>query len=192
MFIHSTDIKLFAAFITGCFFLYGCENDLNAIKDLDAKKIAVEEAKKVTVHYSINGKRKAILTSPLMYRVQDTVPYVEFPKTIHVDFYNENNSDSVESKLDARYAKYKESRSIVFLKDSVKVINVVGDTLYCDELYWDLKRTGAEFYTDKPVRIRTRTEIIDGIGMEASQDFKGHHIKQVTGILKVPASEFPD
>lgn len=192
MIIHSADIKLFAAFITGCFFLCSCENDINAIKDLDAKRTGVEEAKKVTVHYSINGKRKALLISPLMYRVQDTVPYVEFPKTIHVDFFSEKNSDSVESKLDAQYAKYKETQSIVFLKDSVRVINVLGDTLYCEELYWDVKRTGAEFYTDKPVRIRTRTEIIDGIGMEASQDFKGHHIKQVTGILKVPASEFPD
>jgi LPS export ABC transporter protein LptC len=192
MIIYTTDIKKIAAFLTGCFFLYSCENDINVINEFNAKKTGVEEAKKVIVHYSINGRRKAILTSPLMYRVQDTVPYVEFPKTIHVDFYNGINNDSIESRLDARYAKYKETQSKVFLKDSVVVINVLGDTLYCDELYWDIKRTGTEFYTDKPVRIRTRTEIINGIGMEASQDFKGHHIKQVTGIIKVPASEFPD
>ena len=51
---------------------------------------------------------------------------------------------------------------------------------------------GVEFYTDKPVRIRTKTELINGIGMEASQDFKEHHIIQVTGILKVGASQFPN
>ncbi|MEO5890359.1 MAG: LPS export ABC transporter periplasmic protein LptC [Ferruginibacter sp.] len=192
MTIRLADIKLFAAFITGCFFLCSCENDLGVIKELNAKKTAVEEAKTVVVHYSINGKRKAILRSPLMYRVQDSVPYVEFPKTIHVDFYSENNSDSVESKLDARYAKYKETQSRVFLKDSVRVINITGDTLYCDELYWDIKRTGTEFYTDKPVRIRTKTEIIDGIGMEASQDFKGYHIIHPVGAVKVRSSEFPD
>ncbi|MBC7889978.1 MAG: LPS export ABC transporter periplasmic protein LptC [Ferruginibacter sp.] len=187
---YSTDIKRIAALITGCFFLYSCENDINEIMDFDAKSTGIEIAKKVTVHYSINGKRKAILTSPLMYRVQDTVPYVEFPKTIHVDFFGEK--DSIDSKLDARYAKYKETRSIVFLKDSVRVINVLGDTLYCDELYWDLKRTGAEFYTDKPVRIRTRTQIINGIGMEARQDFKEYHIVHPTGIVSVPASQFPN
>ncbi|MEO6730495.1 MAG: LPS export ABC transporter periplasmic protein LptC [Ferruginibacter sp.] len=186
------NIKTLAAFITGCFFLYSCENDINEIKGFDKKKMGVEEVKKVTINYSINGKRKALLTSPLMYRVQDTVPYVEFPKAIHVDFFSEKNSDSVESKLDARYAKYKETQSIVFLKDSVKVINVLGDTLYCDELYWDVKRTGTEFYTEKPVRIRTRTQIIDGIGMEAKQDFKEWHIIQSTGFIKVPASQFPD
>ncbi|MEO7766388.1 MAG: LPS export ABC transporter periplasmic protein LptC [Ferruginibacter sp.] len=192
MSICSANIKLFAAFLAGCFFLVGCENDLNKIKEFDAKKTGVEVAKKVAVNYSINGKRKALLISPLMYRVQDTVPYVEFPQTIHVDFFNEKNSDSVESKLDARYAKYKETQSKVFLKDSVRVINVLGDTLYCDELYWDMKRTGTEFYTDKPVRVRTRTQIINGIGMEARQDFKEWHIIQSTGILKVPASQFPD
>ena len=192
MSIHSPHIKLFAAFITGCFFLCSCENDPNVIKELNAKRTGVEEAKIVTVHYSINGRRKALLTSPLMYRVQDTVPYVEFPKTVHVDFFNEKNSDSIESKLDARYAKYKETQSIVFLKDSVRVINVLGDTLYCDELYWDIKRVGSEFYTDKPVRIRTRTQIINGIGMEARQDFKEWHIIQSTGFIKVPASQFPD
>ncbi len=192
MIIQLSDIKILAAFISGCFFLSSCENDIKAIKDLDAKRVGIEEAIKITINYSDNGKRKAVLTSPLMYRVQDTVPYVEFPHSIHVDFFSETNSDSVESKLDARYAQYKESQSKVLLKDSVRVINVLGDTLYCDELYWDMKRTGVEYYTDKPVRIRTRTQIIDGIGMEARQDFKEWHIIQPAGFLKVPASEFPN
>jgi len=188
--IYLADIKYFAAFITGCFFLCSCENDENFMKELNAKKTGVEEAIKVNIHYSTHGKLKAILTSPLMYRVQDTVPYVEFPKTIHVDFYGEN--DSIESRLDARYAQYKETQSKVFLRDSVRLININGDTLYSDELYWDIKRVGTEFYTDKPVRIRTKTQVIDGIGMEARQDFKEPHIKHVTGILKVPAAQFPN
>jgi len=189
---YSANINLFAALITGCFFLCSCENDINVINQFNTKKTGVEEAKKVTVNYSIGGRRKALLTSPLMYRVQDTIPYVEFPNTIHVDFFNEKNSDAIDSKLDARYAKYKETQSIVFLKDSVRVINVLGDTLYCDELYWDVKKTGAEFYTEKPVRIRTRTQIINGIGMQARQDFKEYHIVQPTGIISVPASQFPN
>src|SRR3954468_15799430 len=98
MIVHTSHIRYFAAFVTGCFFLSSCENDINVINEFNTKKTGIEEAKKVTVHYSVGGKRKAILTSPLMYRVQDTVTYVEFPRTIHVDFYNESNSDSIESK----------------------------------------------------------------------------------------------
>ena len=90
------------------------------------------------------------------------------------------------------YAKYKETYSIVFLRDSVKVINMQkGDTLYCKELYWDRSRLGTEFYTDKPVRIRTKTQVLDGVGMESSQDFNDWHITKPTGILNVPSSKFP-
>lgn len=179
-----------AAFLTGCIFLAGCENKIEDINEFNKKSIGRDEAKNVVIKYSIAGKKKAVLTGPLMYRVQDTVPYVEFPKTLHVDFFDA--FDSIESKLDARYAKYRESQSIVYLRDSVRVINNKGDTLYCDELYWDRNRTGTEFYTNKPVRIRTRTQTINGIGMEARQDFKEWHILGSTGVIRVPGNEFPD
>ena len=66
-----------------------------------------------------------------------------------------------------------------------------GDTLQCNELYWDRNRTGKEFYTDKPVRIRTKTEVIDGKGMEASQDFRNWRIIESVGTISVPAAKFP-
>ncbi len=183
--------KIFAAALTACcFFLSACENDANEVNSLNKKKLGVEEAVNIKVNFTIGGQAKAILTAPLMLRVQDTVPYVEFPKTLHVNFYN--TQQIIESTLDAKYARYKESQRIVFLRDSVKVINIQrGDTLYCRELYWDRARTGNEFYTDKPVRIRTRTQTLDGTGLDASQDFKNWHITYPVGPIKVPAAQFP-
>jgi LPS export ABC transporter protein LptC len=183
-------IKQTIAFIFLCIFICSCENDEGAIKQAFTKKVGVDEAKDVVIKYSVGGKPKAKLTAPLMYRVQDTASYIEFPKTLHSDFYDD--SDRLESKLDAHYGKYKDAESKVFLKDSVRVINVKGDTLYCDELYWDRNRTGHEFYTDKYVRIRTRTHIIDGIGMDAKQDFSEWHILMPIGIVEVPASQYPE
>jgi LPS export ABC transporter protein LptC len=190
--LHSFIPYRYAAVIAGVllvFLLPACENDPAAVNDINAKKTGVEEAKNVIVNYTLGGRAKAVLRAPLMFRVQDTLPYVEFTKTVHVDFYND--SASIDSKLDAVYAKYTETQSRVFLKDSVKMMNINGDTLYCDELYWDRNRQGREFYTDKPVRIRTRTHIINGIGMESSQDFKEKNIRQVTGIIKVSGTQFP-
>ena len=175
---------------TCLFFLCSCENKLEEVEKYNKKDIAVEVGKNVIIKYSIGGKKKAILTGAIMNRAQDTVPYVEFPNKIHVDFYD--LKDSIESRLDAHYAKYKDAQSKVFLKDSVRVINVLGDTLFCDELYWDRAKTGHEFYTDKPVRIRTRTQIIDGIGMDASQDFKQYTILHPVGSVKVSNSQFPN
>jgi LPS export ABC transporter protein LptC len=191
MFSLQVNIKILAAFTVGCFFLCGCENDLGEVQKINAKELGKDVAKDIKTRYSIGGRKKAILTAPLMYKVQDTASYIEFPNTLHVDFYNEKG-DSIESRLDAKYARYRESKSIVFLRDSVKVINILGDTLYCKQLYWDRNRTGQEFYTDDTVIIRRKMQVIDGIGMEARQDFKEWHIVKPVGFVKVPGSEFPE
>ena len=181
-----------AAMLTGCIFLWtGCNSEKEKKKEKDARKFRVEEAKNIHLNYTIGGKIKSVVTSPLMLNVEDIVPYIEFPSTIHADFYDDFGKR--ESFLDARYAKYEQNKSTVFIKDSVVVINIEkGDTLYCNELYWDRNRTGNEFYTDKPVRIRTRKEWINGKGMEAAQDFRNWHITQSVGVIGVPKSRFPE
>ena len=185
---------------TGCFFnlftclffitfLNSCGNTDKDLKLYNSKNLGIEEIKNADINYTLGGKAKAKLLSPLMLRVQDINPYVEFPKKLHVDFFNEMGT--VDSRLDALYGKYFEQESKVFLKDSVKVVNILGDTLYCNELWWDRSRKGNEFYTDKPVRIRRKLQIIDGIGMDASQDFKAWHIINPVGIINLPNSQFP-
>ena len=135
---------IIALLVIGSFTLQSCENNADEVNDMNRKKLGIEEAKNIAVNFTLGGKTKAILTAPLMLRVQDTVPYIEFPNTLHVDFYSELGIK--ESKLDARYSRYKESEKLVFLKDSVRVINMQkGDTLYCMELYWDRSRVGYEF-----------------------------------------------
>lgn len=178
-----------AAFITGCFFISACENTLQDIEAISSKRIGVEEAKGVEIIYTVGETTKSRLTAPYMLIHQDTVPYVEFTKTLHADFFDD--SLDVESKLRANYGRYMQTESKIFLKDSVVVFNTRGDTLYSNELYWDRARTGQEFYTDKPVRIRTKTHILNGDGLDAPQDFKSWHLINGRGIVRVPSSEFP-
>lgn len=183
---------IIAACTAGCIFLSACENSKEELDQLSSKKLGVEEAVQVNINYTLSGKTKAILTAPIMLRVQDSIPYVEFPKKIHVDFYND--STKIESILDAKYARYIETQSKILLKDSVRFIGLnTGDTLYCDELYWDRNRNTYQFYTDKPVRIRTRMQVINGTGFETSQDFKDKHVFNPTNsIIKVSSSQFPE
>lgn len=151
-----------------CFFLCACENDMEDIKALTVKRTSVEEGIEIKSYLSQQGKVKAKLTAPLMKRYQTDTPYVEFPKTLHVDFYNDTLK--IESQLDARYGKYKENEHKVFLKDSVVFYNIDGDTLYCRELWWDQQTE--KFYTDKPVRmVRKDNTVIYGLfGLIASQN----------------------
>src|SRR5262245_48320535 len=110
-----------AALLTSCFFV-SCENDEKQIKELTENVIEVEEAKNVESYMSQDGKVKAKLTAPLMFRVMKDTQYVEFPNTLHVDFYND--STKIESWLDSKYGKYFETLNKVYLRDSVIVINV--------------------------------------------------------------------
>ena len=182
--------NILAALILGCFFIWSCGNTTEQINNLNKKRIGVEEAKEINIYYSVGAKTKAKVSAPLMLRYQDTVPYTEFPKKIHVDFYDD--ALEVESNLDALYGRYMETESKVFLRDSVRLLNRNGDTMYTTELYWDRSHVGSEFYTDKPVKVRTKTQIINAVGFQSSQDFKNMLFTNITNsIIRVPASQFP-
>ena len=139
---------LAAALFSGCFFMYACENDVNEVRALGAKKAGVDEGRNIDSYLSTDGKMRAHLTAPLLLRYQgDTISRTEFPNSLHVDFFSD--SMKVESQLSARYGEYIESKNKVFLRDHVVAFNIKGDTLFCPELYWD-QNTG-NFYTDKRV-----------------------------------------
>src|ERR1700741_3698487 len=87
-----------AALVISCVFVYSCENKQ---KDIDAwtkNKVMTEKALNVESYISNEGKMKAKLTAPLMYRVLADTQYIEFPKTMHVDFYDD--STKIETCLD--------------------------------------------------------------------------------------------
>ena len=180
---------LIAALLVSCFFVFSCENDIRKVDNLLKKKTAVEEALNITSYMSQEGMMKARLKAPYMIRYQSDSAYVEFPKTLHVDFYDD--SLDIESTLDARYARYREYEGKVFLKDSVVVINILkGDTLRTDELWWDQDKE--EFYTDKPVRIHQPDKTIYGKGLKAAQDFSSYDIYNITGTVLTSGEELSE
>ena len=181
-----------AAFLLSCFFLIGCENSQKEIDEMFKDKVMRDEAIDIESFISSEGKMKAKLTAPLMYRVvpgsQDTL-YVEFPKTLHVDFYND--STVIETRLDSKYGKYFENYNKVYLRDSVIVITVQGDTLRCHDLWWDQNKE--MFYTDSVATYRSPgNDITGGKGMEATQDLKTVKFKFPLGTVKIADSGFPE
>ncbi|MEY3538706.1 MAG: export transporter periplasmic protein LptC [Bacteroidota bacterium] len=162
-------LKLAVAFVGSCFFMAACENDVDAVKALGAKVGGIDVGKDVAIYVSNNGKLGAKLTAPLMNRyLLDSSKMIEFPTSIHVDFFKDSNQ--IESQLSAKYAKYKETENIVYLKDQVVIFNTLGDTLWCKEMYWD-QNTG-KFYTEQDVVVKQHSPLskIYGKGLEANQN----------------------
>jgi LPS export ABC transporter protein LptC len=160
-----------AALISGCFFMYGCENDMAEVRELGGRGTSgVDEGKDINSYLSMNGKLKAHLTAPTVLRYQgDSASKAEFPNSLHVDFYND--SAKKESELRADYGRYVENEKKVYLRDNVVAFNVKGDTLYCEDLIWD-QNTG-RFHTDKKViwSQSFRKSLYIGLkGMDCNQD----------------------
>ena len=157
------------ALISSCFFMASCENNVNEVRNLGKKNGGVDIGKDVAIYVSNDGKLGAKLTAPLMNRyLEDSSKMIEFPQSIHVDFFKDSNQ--IESQLSAKYAKYKETENIVYLKDDVVIFNTLGDTLWCKEMYWD-QNTG-KFYTEQDVVVKQHSPLakIYGKGLEANQN----------------------
>jgi LPS export ABC transporter protein LptC len=166
----------------------GCENDERLIEDWSKKKQMVEVGKNIESYLSQESKVRAKLTAPLMFRYETDSVVVEFPNTLHVDFYDD--STKIESWLDSKHGKYFETLNKVYLWDSVVVINIKGDTLKSSDLWWD--QNTKLFYTDKYAEYRTRDkQIFPGKGLEATQDFRRITFKQPTGTVQVSDKNFP-
>ena len=167
--------------------LPSCENDDKLIDELTAKHVMVEEARNIESFLSQDGKLKARLTAPLMLRVLADTQYIEFPNSLHCDFYDD--SATRETWLDCKYGKYMENVSKVYLRDSVVVINTKGDTLRAPDLWWD--QTKKIFYTDNPATYHGINRKIYGEkGLVATQDLTSIIFNRPTGEVKVPENTY--
>ena len=102
-----------------------CKNSKTDIDKLFAKKLGVDTVLKLESYMSQNGKMKAKLLSNIMVRYQynaGSEPKMEFPDSIYVEFYNDTLG--VETKVTANYAEYMETQQKIFLRDSVKIVNL--------------------------------------------------------------------
>ncbi len=168
-------LKIAVACLSSCIFLFACENNVNEVKALGARVGGIDVGKDVAIYLSTDGKITAKLMAPLMNKyLLDSGKMIEFPNHLNVDFYKD--SLIIESKLYAKYAKYIESENKVFLRDDVVVYNILGDTLWCKEMYWDQNTN--MFHTDKDVIVKQHNPIakIYGKGFEANQNLTDIHI----------------
>jgi len=147
-----------------------CENDITEVREMAKKSVNVEIGTNIDSYLSLEGKAKAHLTAPKIIRYVGEGPRrSEFPNRLHVDFFNDSNK--IESRIDAQYGIYNENDQKVLLKNNVVATNIYGDTLFTDELWWD--QIAEKFYTDKKVTISKnyRSDYFVGLkGMTCNQN----------------------
>lgn len=167
------------------FLCTSCQNDIQTINNLSKKKVQVEEGKNINTLYTQGGKLKSNLKAPLMLRYIIDSPYVEFPKGIHVDMYKD--SVTIETVVVARYCKYLESQSKVYMRDSVVITNMTGDTVWCQDMWWDQQKQ--IFYSNKPTRSYNKLgnqRLRGSDGFIAPQSLNSWTLLTTTGTMDFP------
>ena len=163
---------------------------MKEINELVTKGQAQEDrAKEVLVYYSKEAHVTSRLFANTYVRNQAAHPsYIDLSDGIKVDFFDD--SLNIKNTLTARYARWYDQKENVLIRDSVHVINNKGEQLFTQELVWN--ENLREFYTDKPVKIVTATQVINGTGLEANQDFSWYQISSITGAVKINKATVPE
>ena len=125
---------------------------------------------------------------------QDKVPVVKelrfISSYIDLEKLRYDDSANIETRLDSRYGKYFENIGKVYLRDSVTVITVKGDTLRSPDLWWD--QNTKLFYTDKYAVYTGIGKVIHGgKGLVATQDLNSIIFNEPTGTMQTSQNGFP-
>lgn len=127
------------------------------------------DAEDINLKYIDSGRTKAILKSPKMLDFQQAkYPFTEFPKGIHLTFYD---TDHQKNYVVADYAISYSKTELIDLKGNVVITTHDGNKLEADQLYYDQKNNW--FYTEGKYKISDNDQsFTQGVGLDSDSQFK--------------------
>jgi len=178
-------------FIPGLLFcsLAACRNDPGEIRMLTGSGNPQEDrAEDVTIMYSKGGKINVRLFAHSFARNENAKPpYLDMNNGLKAEFFND--SEQVDNVLTADSSRYYEAQGNILVWGHVLIKSAKGEQLETEELVWN--QSIEKFFTEKPVKITTPNEVLDGIGMEANRDFTWYKILKPRGSVSVEKGEVP-
>ena len=146
-----------------------CENDIDVINNITSvKELPNLAATDIEIRYTDSAKLQVKMEAPEIEQYTSVdEPYIEFPKGIHVKFFD--SLARVESEISSRYAIYYQENDLWEARQNVVAKNVqTGEQLNTELLYWDEKK--GTVYSDKFTRITNDEGVFYGEhGFEADQ-----------------------
>ena len=155
-----------------------CESDVDVFKFvMDDEEAPVITSFDLYITQSDSGKIQYKIFCPRLGLFEGEEPYKDLPKGFNAEIFDDNAKP--DSFISANKGKLFNNNTLMDARDNVVVINVEGDTLYTEHLIWDGEKE--IIFTDDPVEIRTKDDIIFGDGLEANQSFTKYTIKNPRG-----------
>lgn len=113
-------------------------------------------------------------------------PYIKFPYGLKFKMYA-NKGSYVKSRIRCNNAKYFKNRNLWELNNDVEAVTEKGDILNTEQMFWNTAEH--HIYSDKFVKITTKSQIITGVGFESDEKLSKYEIKNPGGEIEVDASK---
>lgn len=160
--------------------LFACERNLNEVNKYN-EEVNVPQgiAKNINLFYTDSGEVKANLRSPKMLDYsQEKFGYSVFPIGVEVDFFS---NDSTKNTIVADSAIVYDNTDLIDMRRNVKIVTSDSLILTTNQLYWDT--TKKWIFTDREYTIQQLNgSKNDGLGFDASQDFKVYNSRINKGV----------
>ena len=161
--------------------LFSCEEPKEA-KKVAAYEGPVEEISDVKLLYSEAAFVKVRLTTAKQLRYQNDNR--RYPEEVNISFFNPSGQEITTIRSDS--GRYDKAKDIYVVMGNVVVINKQKqEKLLTPELTWS--PVTKKVYTEEKVTVLSKLtgEKLNGIGLDANQDFSKYAIRKVTGIFNV-------
>jgi LPS export ABC transporter protein LptC len=161
---------LFLLFITST--IFSCREKAD-----DSKAVYVgpkSELYGIDMVYSDSARKvvRMVTATQLTLASEDRI----YPKEMKLWFYDKTGKITSEVRGDS--AHFYRQKNTYKLIGHVVIHNIEkGETLKTDEFNW--LPVEKRIFTDKAVQLRTRTELVNGVGLDAAQDFSSYSLRQV-------------
>ena len=154
------------------------------MENTDIRTLPSMTVKGFTTQYLDSGMLDMEMSAPIMESYNEADPtYTEFREGIKVVFYDGKSEPS--ATVNARYAKFIDSKNLWELRDSVVIYSDNGSTLETEQLFWEQSENIDRIYTDRFVKITSEDQTIMGHGFESDSRLTKRKIKNVTATLYV-------
>jgi len=171
-----------AVLIATASLLTSCDKKHEAIRDLQIKDLPSLSASYVETMYSDSGKVTLVVRAPLVqqFTAKDD-PHTLFPKGLTVLFYDK--AARPQASISSKYARYTEKDKLWELRDSVVAVNMQGDILETDLLFWSEPKESV--WSDRFVKITGKDKIIMGTGFESDPRLTRYRIKNMSATIYI-------
>lgn len=176
-------LSLFLATLTHT----ACKRNTDTFAQNIQGEMPIETGDSIQYTYSDSSKKRFYLTASQVLafeKVNKETKFIEskyriFPKGVDIITYYWNGKE--DTHLHANFGHWYESKQKIIGRNGVLITNSEGGKLETDSLIYDQRLK--KIYSDAPVKITTPTEIIQGVGFVANENFTQYQIKNITGTI---------